>query len=84
MSAKLTLFITEWLRTNAVGQIAGADDLPYLVAKCVREAAEEGITRRELETELGPLEECIRTALNKRADDRSSGSKTSRGRQRRR
>jgi hypothetical protein len=75
MSAKLTQFVIEWLRKNAVGQIAGADDIPYLVAKCVREASAQGITRLELEAELGPLDECIRQALNKQVDEPPRGSK---------
>jgi hypothetical protein len=75
MSAKLTQFITEWLRKNAVGQIAGTDDIPYLVARCVREASEQGIPRLELEAELGPLDECISRSLNRRADERPQGPK---------
>ncbi len=84
MSAKLTQFITEWLRKNAVGQIAGADDLPYLVAACVRDASAQGITRRELEAELGPLEDCIGQAVKSRADERLRGSSKPRWRPMRR
>ena len=79
MSAKLTQFVIEWLRKNAVGQIAGADDIPYLVTRCVSDASAQGITRDELEAELGPLDECIRRALNKRVDEPPRGSKKGAG-----
>ncbi len=75
MSAKLTEFITEWLRKNVVGQIASADDIPYLIVRCVGEASERGITRLELEAEVGPLDECIRGALKRRPDKRHRSPK---------
>jgi hypothetical protein len=78
MSAKLTQFITQWLHDNAVGQIAGADDIPYLVARCVREASAQGISRRDLEEELGPLEDCIRGALQKSVAELRRNLKTRR------
>lgn len=63
MSAKLTQFITEWLRMNVVDRIGSAEDVSCLASKCVMEAARQGISREAIEHELGPIEECIRSAL---------------------
>jgi hypothetical protein len=63
MSTKTTKFLTDWLRWHVVGRIAGDDDIAVLAAKCLHDAWREGISQRDLESSVGPLEDCIRQAL---------------------
>jgi hypothetical protein len=65
MSSKLMQFLTDWLRQHAAGRVASAEDIPTLVAKCLRDAACEGISRDEIERTVGSLEQCVRQALLK-------------------
>lgn len=73
-SANVTAFLTEWLRVHAVGRIASSEDIPVLVSKCLDDASRQGITRRDLERAVGPLEESIRMSLRpvRKSDRRRS------------
>jgi hypothetical protein len=63
MSSKLMKFLTDWLRWHVAGRVASTEDIPTLVAKCLDDAAREGISRVEIERVVGSLEECIRQSL---------------------
>ena len=63
MSAKVTKFLTEWLDWHVVGRVAGPEDISMLTSKCLDDALRQGITRRDIEVVVGPVEDCIRLSL---------------------
>jgi cytosine/adenosine deaminase-related metal-dependent hydrolase len=65
MSSKIMQFLTDWLRWHVAGRVASPEDLPKLASRCIEDAARQGISRAEIESAIGPLEDCIRQALLK-------------------
>lgn len=63
MSVKVTSFLTDWLRSHVVGRVAGIEDIPMLAFKCLIDASREGISQRDIERVVGPVEDCIRLSL---------------------
>ena len=65
MSANVTNFLTDWLRWHVVGRVAGPEDIPALAAKCLDDASREGLSQRDIECVVGPVEACIRLSLRR-------------------
>lgn len=68
MSVRGTDFMNSWLMENIhVGFYPedGKPDsrVPPLVAKCIEDAKAKGITRKEIEEDMGPVADCIAQAL---------------------
>jgi hypothetical protein len=64
MSAKVTDFLTEWLNRHAVGRIASNEDIPAMASRCLDDASWRGISKRDIEGVVGPVEDCIRMSLH--------------------
>lgn len=63
MSAKVTGFLTDWLDRHVVGRIASNEDIPAMASRCLEDASWRGISKRDIEAVVGPVEDCIRLSL---------------------
>ena len=63
MSAKVTDFLTDWLKRHVVGRIASNEDIPAMASRCLDDASWRGISQRDIERVVGPVEDCIRLSL---------------------